>query len=113
MTMKTYTFSWYCKENVPVLKHPAWWQVWRKAELGYKEQTVRHMIADIPEDEAQTIINNGPFGHSVTTTGRVILRVMGREVCMVQLEEHHRGYGGEGVEGVEYFHTNLMRYSNG
>ena len=109
--MKTSTFSWYCKENVPVIKHPAWWQVWRKAAMGYKEQTVRHMIADIPEDEAQVILNNGPLDRNTTPTGRVILRLMGREVGMVQLEEHRQDYSGEGIKGVEYVRTNLMCFS--
>jgi hypothetical protein len=52
-----YTFSFYHRVDRVDIRHPKWWQVWKKAEVVWSKQTERKSVAidlakyDFLEDE--------------------------------------------------------------
>jgi hypothetical protein len=80
--MTTYTFSWYRKDRVPSIRHPKWWQFWKRAELVYTNQWARHCLLEIPKDEADVLMDLS----ADKVEERLIHRLLGPDVKMVQLE---------------------------
>ena len=78
-----YTLSWYTKEPVVYLKRRPWWSLFGRDTLEYRVMEQRHAILGVPEDEAALLMgtqfNYGPFRN-------LILRLMGKDVWMVQFE---------------------------
>ena len=85
----TYTLSWCAKERVAYLKRRHWLDVFGHDTLEYRVTEQRHAIYGIPEDEV-TPLKGWPFGDE--SSKKLILRLMGTDVWMVQLEtETSRG----------------------
>ena len=87
---ETYTLSWCSKERVAYLKRRPWWNLFGCDAFEYRVMEQRRSIFGIPEDEVAMLGANPHFGQG--TLGRLLVRLMGKDVWMVQLEtENSRG----------------------
>ena len=87
--MKTYTFSYYVTDRVAVLKRRPWWAFWRHDTIEYVDRSVRHSHLGLCQNEADILLR---YFNSPSATNQwdfaLLKRVMGRNPCMVQLEEY-------------------------
>ena len=81
-----YILSYYVMRTFCYIKHPKWWQVWKKAELCTGRRLERMVFHSIPKDEADIIIQASKDWWA-SSLGRLLRRLMGDDVQRVQLEE--------------------------
>lgn len=110
-----YALSWRSTDSVPTIRHPLWWQFWKRAELFYETRAVRHAILDIPQDEADLLISatNGFWNNQ---HGRLLRRFMGGQPRQVQLERlgEHSGYiATTTIDGEKYTGARRVRNLTG
>lgn len=87
--MNSYSLSWYRKKAVTKIRHPKWWQPFKKAELYTERLWVRYSYLGIPEDEKEVIMKHMGCFRSAQwdATGRLLLRLMGDHARDLQLEQ--------------------------
>ena len=93
--MSVYTFSWYVRKHCAMIEHPKWWQPFRKARLVHTLQWKRIALAGLSEDEGKILMRGGNFlEHPTDAAQRLVRRMMGADIDMVQLEygEQPSGY---------------------
>lgn len=84
--MKTYTFSYLKKTPHTYLVRRPWWNLWGRDSLETEYRWTRHSHNGLSKAEADILIGaSQDYWHSPMST--LLLRMMGNEVWMVQVEE--------------------------
>ena len=104
----TYTLSFYVMETFYTIKHPRWWEVWKRAELVTGRQLTRKAFLRIPKDEADLIIAASKSWWN-KAEGRLLLRLMGEFPRRIQLEE---GTSSAYLTPSEYVRTTNHLYNS-
>ncbi len=81
----SYTFSYCVKVSTPYLKRRPWWNLWGRDSIETKETWQRMVVNDLSKAEADILIS-ASSGHFSDPYGALLLRVMGKNPNMIQLE---------------------------